>query len=318
MNPAWILALLLPLAVACDALVQNTVAWPSQVVRGQTVSMAIDSNFAAPGRDVWDLSRANVTVVLDWGAPGAPDLVTITEDDGLRVIEAWPHPSAVVDSFQWPTTSRGWVAIVAFDIPEDPVIPTADLPTIASIEVRKDGQAIPTGFGSNVGGQVEIVDGGTPPFLLPEPDDLEPPPLLRLVAKADAGKFDDPAWPNPTIGSIEFEIEHPAGLTVRKAHGLADAAGATVLVGPGSAQYRQRVVLVDANGFTLEEDAVNRPDVAGDGPFLDIAFEPGTPFQESNFAFYNLVVADIDGNVLIEDIGAASGYFDLYIRGPRP
>jgi hypothetical protein len=29
-------------------------------------------------------------------------------------------------------------------------------------------------------------------------------------------------------------------------------------------------------------------------------------------------VADIDGNVLIEDIGAASGYFDLYIRGPRP
>lgn len=310
MSTRWAFAALAVLAAAaCNPVTQNATLWPGTAAPGDTIAMPLSSNHAAPGHERYDLSSDNVTVELDWGTASR----VVDASDGLRVIESWPHPAAAIDSFVWPTPARGWLSVVVFSLPLD--VPA---PATATVTPRRDGAAIPTGFGGVIQATLEIVDADpTTAGVLPEAEDLEPPPLLRLVGKAGASFFDDTWFAAPQskrIGSLEFELEHPAGLTVDDAYPMSDAAQAVALVRPGSGSNRVKVVVVDPDGFTLRDDDANRAGEAGDGPFLDVAFVSG-PLVPSAFHVYDLRVTDLDGVPLIDRAGDATSYFTLVARG---
>jgi hypothetical protein len=298
--------------LACNPANQQATLWPGTAAPGDTIAMPLSSNHAAPGQERYDLSSDNITVELDWGTSSR----VVDADDGLRVIESWTHPAAVVGSFPWPSAARGWLSVVVFHLPED--VPA---PATATVRPLRNGMPIPTGFGAFIESTLEIVDAlPTTETLQPEADGLEPPPLLRLVGRAGAGLFDD-AWfeapQSKRIGSMEFELEHAAGLLVTDAYPMSDAAQAVALVRPGSGANRVKIVIVDPDGFTLRDDEANRSDEAGDGPFLDVAFTSG-PLVPSAFHVHDLRVTDLDGVPLIDHPGDATSYFTLVARGGAP
>jgi hypothetical protein len=223
MNRTLLLAATVCIAVACNLQETNTTMWPSHAMRGQTVALPIDSNHVYPGLDQWDLSKSNLEIELDWGAPGPPGIATIGEADGLRVIEAWSHPSAIIDSILAPPfDTRAWIAIAVFAVPDDTVI--LSVPVTATVRPLKDGNPIlayPPAV--DMEATLEIIPGTPTQMLLPDPEDLAPPPLLRVVGVAAQDKF-DPAWSDGDqaderlIGSIEFELAYPGTLTVKAAY----------------------------------------------------------------------------------------------------
>jgi len=308
-------------AAACSLDTYNTTIWPNRAARGDTVAVPITSNHGVSGYEHYDLSRENVSVLIDWGTGST----VVTKDSGLRVIEAWTYPGAVIDSTPFGySDTRAWLAIAVFQVPGHPDIPDdAGFPLTATVRPRKDNAGIQGGPGVGlIETQLEIVDG--PPFtsfLYPDSENLEPPPLLRLVGKSGTSWFKQ-SWFNPPlskrIGSVEFEVEHPAGLAVTDAFPIGDSVNGTAIVRPVGGANRAKVVLVDPNGFTLLAGLAGAGE-AGDGPFLDLGFASGASFQVGDFTIRDLVVADLNGEVLIDERGNdATDYFTLYARGAEP
>ena len=312
MLPRHLIALAALATAACSLGDWNTSIWPYRVARGDTVAVPITSNHYANGYEHYDLSHENVSVRIDWGTGS----VEVTKDYGLRVIEAWSYPGVVIESVPFGSSNtRAWLAIAVFTVPGDPDIPdSASFPLTATVRPLKNGAAIQGGPGIGViETQLEIVDG--PPLftLIPDPMDLEPPRLLRLVGRSGMSWF-DPTW---TIGSVEFEVEHPAGVAITDAFPNGDSVNGTAIVGPGSGANRVKVVLVDPKGFTLLANLGGAGE-AGDGPFLDLAVD-STVFQTGDFTIRDLVVADLEGVELIDERGNdATAYFTLYARGAEP
>jgi hypothetical protein len=283
--------------------------WPARAARGELVAMPIDSN-AVPGDsapELYGLSRHNVSILIDYQTGTA----IVTKAQGLRVVESWSAPGVPV--FNWePRSGRTWMAIAVFKVPTS-IPSTLPFPVTATVRPLVNGQPIDIyGDGTFLEANLELVAG--PPKVtdvIPLPQDLEPPPLLRLVAVAAPDRF-DPDWfsvEGLSLGSIELEIDHPSLVPVD-----AFAANGTAAIGPGSGPTRTRVILVHPKGFQLAQSFTGQ---AGDGPVLDVAFPSTARFLASEFTLRNLRVTDVDGNPLI-DAALADDYFTAYARAQAP
>lgn len=323
------LVALVAASVGCDVFAPNIAAWPTHAVRGALVGVPVDSNLNPFSTgELYDLSSQNVTVELRWNDGSTDQFVSVAAVD---VMEVWAAPGtrpleyvgSLISNPPDPET-RAWVAIAVFEVPDDLGVypPGTTFPLDVTVHPLRDGEPIAAPGAIMASLRILDEDFGHDPLeaLAPRAMELEPPPLLRVVGVAGPGSF-DPTWfdGNPgngelRIGSVEFELQHP-GAGPEAVYATGQAASGVALLGPGSTGGRTRVLLAAPEGFRLPPENASTSQ-AGDGPFLDLHFAPGTLFVPGDFEVLDLRVTDLDGNeILYESDDAVDIHVTLYARG---
>lgn len=345
---AGAIALLVGIASGCTppdggGVPVGSIVFPAEAYLGGTVAMAISSNYL-PNFDTesYGLHRGNVELQVFYGG-GEDDYVPAVP---RTVLEISPSRSsrAAIDA------PGAFATIVVFDLPTDLEQYFSEFPQPdVEIWVNQIGVGLLTGgFVTVLGPQDTEVGHGVPSSLgvgldsnpsVPGNDGLrlleeglQPQTMIRLRAVHDDAIPVDKrpgfgAVPGQEIGAIEFSVTyHGDCMENLRAYPNSEAVGASVILGPvegaGSSTY-QKVVLVDPNGFTLDKPvaAVIAGDPAGEGPFLDLAFDwidaAGCSYTLEEIAdgvsYSGLVVTDLEGEVLVVEPDACDEFFTEHL-----
>jgi hypothetical protein len=293
--------MVLLVVVGCDSGTQAPIAFPARAYVGETVSFAVstDSVSIPEVNKSHDISKENVEIRLT-DPNDASQFVVVTPRSVIA------GASATGTSFS-EQNGVAELSIATFDVPQ--TLPSSFVipGTLWLTAHRLPG-------GELVGGTVELEivgpasEGSGPTSFHPfgAENQLQPRPSLRVRALWPG--FDS-AW---VIGSVQFEISYPASVSNPRAFARLQAAKGLAFakdVAAGSA----RILVVDPRGFQLPAP-IGADDELGGGPFVDIIFGQSQPFTASEFTISNLLVTDLDGNVLVDNPGDASGFFRLYAR----
>jgi hypothetical protein len=325
-------------------------AFPSQAQLGpgsspgDTVAVAIDSNYipVLENAEQFVLHRGNTVVELSLPGAAAPRITLPVRS----VFELAAAPTSRYASAH----PGGFFTAVLFDLPGRSATPPSVVPTaypalvriglaydadaagprapfeFASSELRITGES---GRANPVAGALHPATGSELfPSLLAE---LGPRRMIRLRARRDASAGAGFPPGLSAIAGIQFELDYPTacvGAGIERpvqGFGATEAAGSTVLIGPPRAldatTSRSSVVLVNPAGFELpfNTDLFSDTSVAGEGPLIDLVFEPIATtcnFSSAAIAIRNLVVTGIDGEVLVSGPSNSTSYFERYLVKP--
>jgi len=319
------LAVMLAAALACqpspDGVNVEIAIFPGEGRLGSSATMLVDANYFVWNdlSERYDVEPDRVQVMVDDGA-SAPVAATV------RAV--FPF-SLARSSVRSKNTVGEWATMVLFDLPTSGLQPTNQ----ATITAKYDGAYL-------AHGTFRIVGGAGSPWRPPVPGytplerTFETRSLLRLRGvRRNPQVGDTPPPPVPdgfldawNIGALEVEIQYPLCLKPPKAYSNSEAANATVFLGPGSPPDNGfvatvKVVLVDPQGFSLKgvtDPYGASPDNAGQGPFLDIAFDRYqggmvcTHLAPSSFWIRKLYVTDKNGVTLIDRRTGDTDSSDLF------
>jgi hypothetical protein len=271
------------------------VLWPNRARLGDTLALAVDSNYVPVFEELYErynLSKDNVSIQVSVGSTVVASVV----------------PRAVFDGFSTPTGLAGpakpgaYISVVVFDLPTSMAL---TLPATTTVDLLIDGvKPVPA-----VATTLDITGTGGSPISFQEssrPEDLQPRPMLRLRGVSDPTGQNgfNPAW---VIAGMEFTLEFPTtAVTSPDPFPATEAYRSGVVVGPQTVPGQVQIVLSNPAGFSLPEVPLSTgAKRAGEGPILDIVFTklPGQAFQPNQFRIKGLRVTDRDGVRLTPNVG---------------
>jgi hypothetical protein len=264
--------------------------WPGAARLGDSVAMAIDSNYIPvplQGLDRHDLSVDNVTVQVRQGSTTLATLSPRVVFDGM----------AAQGSIRAAFDPGIGISIVVLDLPAS----IAGLAPPAAVTLRVVVNGAPQS--ALVGSLYVTGTGGSPTVFKDtvagddwlDPEDLEPRAALRLHPQQVGGSGFDASW---EVAGVQFDLEYPvAKLANPEAVAATEAARGAAFVGPEPSPGVVPVFLTAPNGFVFDGSVGTR---VGQGPIIDILFDkvPGQGFAASDFVVRNLKVVDREGNLL--------------------
>jgi hypothetical protein len=289
------------------ALTTNTVVFPSEAYVGATVAMALSSNYSpiSETTENYTWQADDIEVQVFYG-PGEDDYVPNVPVRG--VYELRPAAASVA-SIEQPGS---FVSFVLFDLPTElnshvgscpcpdmkiNILPLGITGYITILGPQGANQGHPTDLGLGFGGQ-EIEEGLLSQRMI----------RLRAIHK-DAVPNHDGFPDGEAIGSIEFDFWYLSTcMSNVRAYPNSEAAHATTILGPatiyGGGVLIQHVVMVDPKGFSLSHPYWS---AAGQGPFLDLAFDWDETCSDSEFdnllpftQYTGLLVTDMNGQPLVD------------------
>jgi len=318
------LAVLLAGAFACqpgpNGVGVEVAIFPGEGRLGSTAAILVDANYFTWNdlSEHYDIEPDRVQVVVNDGA-SAPVAATVRAVFPFSLARSSARSKTLVGE---------WATMVVFDLPTSGLQPT----DAATVMVTYDGAYLSHGT-------FRIVSGAGSPWRPPVPGytplerTFETRSLLRLRAvRRNPQSGGTPPVPDGfldawEIGALEVEIQYPVCLKPPNAYSNSEAVNATVVLGPGGPpDYPDflrtvKVVLVDPQGFYLKavtDPYGASPDNAGQGPFLDIAFDRYqggvvcTHLGPNSFQIRKLYVTDKNGVMLIDRRTGDTDSSDLF------
>ena len=293
------------------------VVWPGTARLGDTVAMAINSNYIPaplPGdvSERHDLSRDNVSLrILEGTGPSQTLLHTIEDDAIVAVFDGHAAPAAIRQQLE----PGVFLTVVVFNLPSAfDVAPSSYPATNLKVRLYVDGA------NQGVTGKMTVLGTGGAPtdfFSGSEPVDLEPRPTLRLRTNNDdtwAAGFE----PDAEIGGLEFILEYPTDkVSSPEVFPATEASRSLAFLGPEVAPGFVKVFVTDPRGFTLPYKI--EVDGVGDGFLVEFAFTklPDEEFQPEDFTIWDLKVTDRSGGLLTPVFASntdTTAYFERIVR----